>query len=372
MASQDIDRKNTTGQGDRLFTHRREWAQQWHRVSTGESRGVTAFLVRVVLALLASIYGVIVRCRRLLYRVGVWKPEPATIPVISIGNITVGGTGKTPCVELIARHLLVEGWQIAILSRGYGSDFGANDEALVLEENLPDVPHLQGANRAELLKVAVEELEREVVLLDDGFQHLRLQRHLDIVLVDATNPWGYGWLLPRGMLREPPSVLKFANVIIVTKSDLVSAEKLSDLTTRIQRIAPQVPVCFAVHEPVEWVNNDGEVRPIHEWRNLPAAAFCGIGNPHSFRRSLADLGVTARQWRVFPDHHAYSRDDVEELHAWAAALPPNGIVLTTQKDLVKLRLPTLGDRPLWSLRVAFRVTRGFDLLIDRVRKLLTT
>src|SRR5207244_12530469 len=128
-----------------------------------------------------------------------------------------GGTGKTPCAEFVARFFRQLDLRVALLSRGYGSQAGRNDEALVLEENLPDVPHLQGPDRAALAQVAVEELDSEILVLDDGFQHRRLHRDLDIVLIDATCPWGYGHLLPRGLLREPISSLKRAHVAMLTR-----------------------------------------------------------------------------------------------------------------------------------------------------------
>src|SRR5262249_14336937 len=155
-------------------------------------------------------YGLAVRLRNLCYHLGWKRSYRAPVPVVSVGNLTVGGTGKTPCVEYVARYYREHDLRVAILSRGYGGSSrpptpssGRNDEARVLEENLPDVPHLQGADRVALATVAVEELDSEVLVLDDGFQHRRLARNLDVVLVDTTVPWGYGYLLPRGLLREP-------------------------------------------------------------------------------------------------------------------------------------------------------------------------
>src|SRR4029077_10261881 len=132
-----------------------------------------------------------------------WKTSVKVgVPVVSVGNLTLGGTGKTQCVEYLAKLFRGNDLQVAILSRGYGMDRGPNDEALVLEENCPDVPHLQGPDRATLAQTAIEELESDLLILDDGFQHRRLHRDLDIVLIDATCPWGLGYLFPRGLLRE--------------------------------------------------------------------------------------------------------------------------------------------------------------------------
>ena len=148
---------------------------------------------------MSLLYGLVVRVRNRAYDGGLFQIRRVDVPVVSIGNLTAGGTGKTPCVEYVARFYRQLDLRVAILSRGYGAASGPNDEALLLEENLPDVPHLQGADRVETATTAVEELESEVLVLDDGFQHRRLGRDLDVVLIDATCPWGYGHLLPRGL-----------------------------------------------------------------------------------------------------------------------------------------------------------------------------
>jgi tetraacyldisaccharide 4'-kinase len=163
-------------------------------------------LQRLGLRAVSVPYGLAVRVRNWLYDRGWKRVVRAAVPVVSVGNLTLGGTGKTPCVEYVARFYRRLDLRVAILSRGYGSRAGRNDEALVLEENLPDVPHLQGPDRAALAAIGVEELESEILVLDDGFQHRRLARDLDLVLIDATEPWGYGYLFPRGLLREPPAV----------------------------------------------------------------------------------------------------------------------------------------------------------------------
>src|SRR5262249_54817077 len=158
----------------------------------------------------------------------------AGVPVVSVGNLTVGGTGKTPCVEYVARFFRGLDLRVAILSRGYGATQGCNDEAMVLEENLPDVPHLQGPDRVELAKTAIEELEREALALDDGFQPRRRGRALALVLIDAPARWGHGSLLPRGLLREPIRSLRRAHLAIVTRCDMVGPEELRGIRTVIE------------------------------------------------------------------------------------------------------------------------------------------
>jgi tetraacyldisaccharide 4'-kinase len=312
-------------------------------------------------------YGWAVTLRNLLYDRGWQRIHRAPVPVVSVGNLTAGGTGKTPCVEYVARRYRQRGRRVAILSRGYGSVAGPNDEALVLEENLPDVPHLQDADRATLAEVAVEELESEVLVLDDGFQHRRLARDLDIVLVDATDPWGGGHLLPRGLLRESPRGLRRAGAIVLTRCDQATSDERDRVRARIGRLAPGVPVAETVHRPLGLINAGGTA-PLERLRERPAAAFCGIGNPEAFRRTLLDLGASLGAFRTFPDHHAYTRADVEDLTAWAGRQATDCVVVTTQKDLVKLRLTRLGSRELWAVRICLHVGAGQDALDRRLEQ----
>jgi tetraacyldisaccharide 4'-kinase len=274
----------------------------------------------------------------------------------------LGGTGKTPCVEFLAKRLRERDLRVAILSRGYGVEQGPNDEALVLEENCPDVPHLQGADRAALAQTAIEELESEILILDDGFQHRRLGRDLDIVLVDATNPWGMGYLFPRGGLREPKSSLRRAHVAIITRCRAAAADAVAGIRREVERLSPGLPIVESDHRPAAWVNSRNEERPAEGFRGKTVAGFCGLGNPESFRRTLTDLGCAIAAWRTFADHHAYTRADIDDLRKWARALPKDVIVATTQKDLVKIRLALLGDRELWALKIELAIHKGGDVL----------
>jgi tetraacyldisaccharide 4'-kinase len=332
---------------------------------------VWPLLQRFGLRLASLPYGLFMRLRNLGFRLGWFRVQAAGVPVVSVGNLTVGGTGKTPCVEYVAGFYRALGLRVAILSRGYGSATGCNDEALVLEENLPDVPHLQGADRVQLARTAVEELESEVLVLDDGFQHRRLARTLDLVLVDATDPWGQGYLLPRGLLREPPSGLKRADLVLMTRQDQVNEAARERLRMQVGRLAPCTPLIETSHRPVEFVKSDREVAPLSLVGQAPVAAFCGIGNPEAFRRTLIDLGADPVAFRTYPDHHPYTRDDVEDLNAWARGLAPDALIVTTQKDLVKLRLAQLGGKPLWALRVRLHIGVGRDILDRHLLTALT-
>jgi tetraacyldisaccharide 4'-kinase len=329
---------------------------------SGRSTGVGPFFARAGLRAASWPYRVAIAIRNARYDRGWNSIVRVGVPVVSVGNLTLGGTGKTPCAEYIARFFRERDRQVAILSRGYGSNAGRNDEAMVLEENLPDVPHLQGADRSALATSAIEELESDVLILDDGFQHRRLGRDLDLVLIDATCPWGYGFLTPRGLLREPPAALKRAGAVILTRCDQVSADQLTKLRADVSRHAPHCLAVETTHRPTIAVNSERTERPWEEFRGRKTFAFCGIGNPGAFRKTLEQLGIEVTGLRTFPDHHPYSRADVESLEQWCESLPSGGVVLTTQKDLVKLRILELGQRELWAMRVGLAVTAGEDRL----------
>ena len=342
-------------------------AETWNAIVRGERTGLSSRFARVGLRFVSVPYGVGVWTRNRLFDRG-WKSvHRVPSPVVSIGNLTLGGTGKTPCVEYVAGFYRDLGLQVAILSRGYGVEAGRNDEAMVLEENLPDVPHLQGANRVQLAMTAIEELESEILVLDDGFQHRRLHRDLDIVLVDATRPLHSERLFPGGTRREPIRELRRAGVLVLARVDQVSSESIADQREWLAKQCPQAVIVTATHAPRELVNATGETAVCEELRGKSVGAFCGIGNPTAFQRTLADLGANVQDFRVFPDHHAYSRADVEELRTWVNRLPNDAMIATTQKDFVKLRAPELGGRPLWAVRVGLRIVDGETALQNQLR-----
>ncbi|MBO0697274.1 MAG: tetraacyldisaccharide 4'-kinase [Zavarzinella sp.] len=340
--------------------------ERWRAVVRGTARDPAAFLLRrgLWLAWLPYAVGVWWRNRRFDKGRNVHR---AGIPVISVGNLTVGGTGKTPCVEYVARLLRERDLRVAVLSRGYGAELGRNDEAMVLEENLPDVPHYQGRDRVALARTAVEESESEVMVLDDGFQHRRLARDLDIVLIDATDPWASGYLLPRGGLREPRTGLRRAGFVVLTRCDAVSEDAVGRIVSEVRRIVPAVPIGKTIHAPLELTSGERQ-EPVDALKGRPIGAFCGIGNPNAFRQTLTALGTNVRDFREYPDHHAYRREDVDDLRRWAATLPDDAVVATTQKDWVKLRLTELAGRPLWAVRVGLRFIEGRDLFDKAVLK----
>jgi tetraacyldisaccharide 4'-kinase len=337
----------------------------------GERRGPLASAARAGLRLASWPYGLGAWARNRLFDAGWKKVARAAVPVVSVGNLTLGGTGKTPCVEWVARFFRDRDVRVAILSRGYGAEAGRNDEAMVLEENLPDVPHLQGPDRVALAGTAAEELEAELLVLDDGFQHRRLHRDLDVVLIDVTRPPPCDHLFPRGTLREPVGGLRRAGAIVLTRCDQVSAGEVDATRAWLARRFPGKPVAATEHRPVELVGADGARAAVESLAGRPVGAFCGIGNPAAFRRTLEGLGAAVAGFRAFPDHHAYTRADVDDLARWAGSLPPDAMVATTQKDWVKLRVPALAGRPLWAVRIGLAFRDGeeaFAAALGRVGK----
>ncbi len=301
-----------------------------------------------------------------------WKTvHRAGIPVISVGNLTLGGTGKTPMVEWVARWYRDRSLRVALLSRGYGQRDGLNDEGQVLDENLPDVPHLQNPDRVETARIAVDELESELIVLDDGFQHRRLARDVDIVLLDALEPFGHRQLFPRGLLRESPRSLRRASIVVLSRADLVSPDERAAIRAESTRLMGSNSFRWAEarHAPVDLIDGEMDSSPIDLLKSRKVLAFCGIGNPEGFRRTLAPLCGTLIDLKTFPDHHVYSARDVDSLREWATASEAD-LVLTTQKDLVKLRTSSLGKVPLRALRIGMEVIAGESALEEVLTPLL--
>jgi tetraacyldisaccharide 4'-kinase len=331
------------------------------RLIRGESHCPLAWAARFGLSLAAAGYRLGVTVRNHSYDLGWRTTHRASVPVVSVGNLTLGGTGKTPMVEYIARWYRARGLRVAILSRGYGQSTGLNDEGRVLDENLLDVPQLQDRDRAQLARIAVEELEAELLVLDDGFQHRRLARELDVVLLDALDPFGLGRLFPRGLLREPVRALRRAGVVVLSRADLVTGSDRAKIRREAERRAGPLRWVEARHAPLELVDASGRLRPLDDLGHGSIAAFCGIGNPAGFRRTLEPRCAVLVGFRTFPDHHLYNAADVADLAAWSRSLGAD-LVLTTQKDLVKLRACALGPIPLSALRIGLEITRGADVL----------
>ena len=292
------------------------------------------------------------------------------MPVVSVGNITLGGTGKTPMVGWLTRWFMDRGLRVGIVSRGYGAVTGQkNDEALELERALPGVPHELNPDRVAGARAAIERHGCQLIVLDDGFQHRRLARDLDLVLLDATEPFGYDHVFPRGTLREPLAGLRRADVVCLSRADLVDAEAGEAIRQRVAALAPEALWCEAAHAPTALHSASGVWQPLSVLAGRRVAAFCGIGNPAAFRRALTSLNAEIVSWREFADHHAYSASDQAALGR-AAAENRTELVITTRKDLVKLPIERIGDRPLLALAVELEILRGREQLEHRLQRIV--
>lgn len=304
------------------------------------------------LAPLSLLYGAAIKARASAYRTGILKARGVAAPVISVGNITVGGTGKTPLVQWFARELAESGRRVCILTRGYGREnpsqrvvvsdgqriandvARSGDEAMMLAESLRGKAAVVcEADRVSAAEFAIENLKSDVLILDDGFQNQRIARDLNIVTIDAMNPFGNGWLLPAGILREPISSLKRADCVMLTR---VSGEIDAELIKRIRKVT-NAPVFESrtVIKEIRRLDSD-ETSNNSEARNQPLAAFCAIGNPRAFFDQLRGAGLDLQHQVAFRDHHKYSQSDIDCVTQNAKA---NGAqaVITTAKDEVKLR-----------------------------------
>lgn len=322
-------------------------------------------IVRALLYIPAVLYRLILKCREFLYRRGILKKTKVPVPVISIGNITMGGTGKTPTVEFVARYLSEKGKKVAILSRGYAgvqsSESFVNDEYLVLSENLPNIPNLLGKNRVKNVATAIGEYGAECLILDDGFQHWRLERDLDIVVIDALNPFGFERLIPQGTLREPLRNLRRAHIFVISHCDQCPQNSIDLIKQRLKQINDNAPIVETAHYPslIESLYDHTILET--SWLNGKIVyAFCGLGNPNSFKLTLEGLGARVSKFECFPDHHFYKQEELDVIIREAESLGAEAII-TTQKDGVKIkRLNTapLNEKPLLVLKIALRILKG--------------
>ncbi|MEM6572448.1 MAG: tetraacyldisaccharide 4'-kinase [Planctomycetota bacterium] len=323
----------------------------------------------------AALFGGIARLRGWLYDRRVLPSYDVDVPVVGVGNVSAGGTGKTPMIVWLARELGRRGLRPGIVSRGYGStDDGPNDEARMLASLLPDVPHVQDRDRV-AAATQLADHGVDAVLLDDGFQHRRLARDVDLVLVDALRPFGLPApsgggapvraMLPRGLVREPLSGLRRASAVVLTRTDAVEASEVEALERTITAEAPGVPVLRANHVPTRVRRIEGETEeelPLSHLDGLEVDLFSGIGNPGAFEGTVRSLGADVAGHRAFSDHYSFARGDLDGLAADRPAL-------TTAKDAARLvgMDPGVSPPSFLVLDVEMEVTRGraiLDALLD--------
>lgn len=365
-------------------------------------RGIRATVCRFIFSVLSSIYSGAVRLRLFLFRQRFIHDHHLGVPVISIGNITVGGTGKTPVVELLARALRDRGRRVAVLSRGYKSkrvakpsllrrigarlglakkpepppprvvsdgkdvlldSYTAGDEPWMLAKNLPGVPVVVDKDRVKAGAYAIQHFGADVLLLDDGLQYLRLKHRHDLVLVDRSAPFGTGHMLPRGTLREPPRNLKRASYIIITKSE----GENDDLIARIRRYNKVAEIIECRHKALHFQNmHTGELIPLEAMRGKFVGAISGIAVPESFENGLRKLGAKVEVTARFTDHHRFTEREINQFVERCIRRDLHYMV-TTEKDYV--RFPNLPptDIPLCFMRVEIEIVRGRDIFDKMVR-----
>ena len=333
----------------------------------GNRKGIVSTTIRIGLGCMTPIYRLAIYLRNRKFDIAAKQGNDsiirnAGIPVISVGNMTTGGTGKTPMVIWLAKQLRSNGSRVALVSRGYGSESrngiaGPNDEALEMEHRLPDVPHLQDPDRYRMTQIARHELDSEIIVLDDAFQHRQLARDLDIVLIDATAPFGLNRLLPRGLLREPLDGLSRADLIVLTRTHLISIPNRNAVVQKIKRYAPGTPIAETRTRASHLLQFDGQTEEVSKLDGMPIFFFCGIGNPENFKLSLEKLNCNIVGSQQYPDHFHYQRSDLEHIRE-SAKSGGAAMIICTHKDLVKIGTNRLGGIPVYAIVVDVEFLNG--------------
>ncbi|MDR0610475.1 MAG: tetraacyldisaccharide 4'-kinase [Planctomycetaceae bacterium] len=374
-------------------------ANTFRELVSGHRRGLGAATVRGLLNLLEFPYFSLTRLRNFLYDSGVFPTHRLPIPIISVGNLTLGGTGKSPLVAWIGRFFLDQGIQPGMISRGYGqSSNGVNDEFLELAFRLPSIPHRLNRNRVAAAQDFLNSQNIELLILDDAFQHRRIHRNLDIVLLDALEPFGYEHIFPRGMLRESITALRRADVVFLSRADWVDEPQRRKIRDRVMALSPNILWGEIVHEPQSLVSipkREREMKTemetqtktemktqmktqtntetkttietdISAIRDKRILAFCGIGNPNAFHQTLENCGAHIIELVPFPDHHQFKTEDLDELEKIAKRENVDSI-LCTMKDFVKIERIASGSIPIQAVLINVRFLSGETAF----RKLLT-
>ncbi|MGD0078912.1 MAG: tetraacyldisaccharide 4'-kinase [Sedimentisphaerales bacterium] len=346
-----------------------------YNLTLNSKAGFAATILRSLAGIAGCAYSTVIQIRNFLYSHDLLKSfavtqaglkttdrTQQTVPVISIGNITAGGTGKTPMVIWLCNFLQNKGVKCAILTRGYKSAKGENDEPAMLTKNCTGAAVVVNPDR---LAGAIEAVKRHralVLVMDDGFQHRRLHRDIDIVTIDATRPFGFGKILPAGLLREPVTSLKRANAAIITRSDHILENDLSALTDTLKKINPNMTVAQAIHSPLYAISAGDKKIPLEQLRGKPVFAFCGIANPDAFFATIEKLGAEIVGTRIYDDHHSYSDENIEEILQQARQAGA-AMVITTEKDFNKIgRLAIKTDLIVAYLAVKMKFVYGQELI----------
>ncbi len=376
----------------RPMQKKQNWKNSYLRLVQGKKKGPFVPIALFFLLLASYVYGLLILLRNALYRARILPRLGLEVPVISVGNITIGGTGKTPLVRLVADMIKKKGKEPAILIRGYKGSFqgdvgvvsdghsilmepeAAGEEALMLATQLPGVPVIIGTSRYKTGLYAVNELGVDAIILDDGFQHRHLKRNLDIVAIDATNPFGYGYLFPRGLLREPRMSLRRGDIIVLTKADYLPLRRREKLLKRLDRlVGKNGQVIQARHRPVWLRDFTGEKERGLGLNKKKVIAFSGIGDPASFERTLEEMGAELVLRLRFPDHHRYTQEELLEIFSMAFMRGAE-MIITTEKDIVGLpenlkELIAGQEMGLWVLGIEIEISTAREILEEKVNQI---
>jgi tetraacyldisaccharide 4'-kinase len=341
-----------------------------YKVIIGKEKGIFAVILRFFLIFPSLAYAAGVTLLAWLYQSGRLQTYQSSKRVISIGNITLGGTGKTPLAIFIAKYLLKCKWQPAIVTRGYMPEPGQkSDEVMMLEEALPTVPILAGPDKIEALQTQYA----NVFLLDDGFQHWRIKRNMDIVVIDVENPFGNGWVIPRGILRERLFALKRADLVVLTHVN-TARENIQNVLAVVEKWAHRATVIHTVHEAVgiSGFPKRGEQRGFDDIRDR-VCLISAIGSPANLRRTVEGLGGEVAAELTFMDHHVYTPEDIEKVVQGCRHLNINKVV-TTHKDAVKLASFSgqLSGLMVMVLDIELRILHGENEFISSIDRVLSS
>lgn len=309
---------------------------------SGQSSGLAAALLRFFLAVAAQVYSTVSGLRNFLYSKGWLKTVSVNATVVSIGNITVGGTGKTPLVIWLCKFLQKKEIRCAVLTRGYKTHTKRRqttddrrqtkiNEPAVLAESCPEAKVIVNPDRVAGAAEAIGKLGAKVLIMDDGFGHRRLARDLDIVAIDGTQPFGYGKTLPAGLLREPISALKRADAAVLTRCDQITGAQLAQLEEKLQLTNPDMLIAKSIHTPICAKSMNGREISIEELKSKKIFAFCGIGNPDAFLNTIKNIGANLVGSKIYNDHYHLKDDDIADICDQAGKLKAD-LILTTQKD----------------------------------------
>ena len=331
-----------------------------------ERSGTVDAVIKVLLKVLSFVYTVAVNIVDRAYKAGIRRKYRVRVPVVSVGNITLGGTGKTPFTIFLADHFLNKGMNPAVLTRGYGKD-----ESRMLRDELPDVPVIVGQDRVKSARWAIEQ-GRDVLILDDGFQHRRIARDLDVLMLDSVSLFGNGSLFPRGVLREPVSSLERADIIALTKVDRVGVDRRNDILQRLRDLAPGKPVILTRHRPSCIIDVTGAAYSAESVVGDKVMLVSGIVDPDYLAFLVKKLGAEVVARMDYTDHHRYTQWDVKEMISKYAESGAEKIIIT-KKDHVKIKdldISRVEDK-LFVLDVVIDIVEGKEKLIAGLNSVIS-